>query len=174
MPNLGDYIGQVMAEITLARVQADLEAVRLADYYANHPLLSTFPVPRFRLPTVRLDFPVAITAVQPPRNGKGLNLAEARKIFATVLEEELDVAGVKLTTAEDRSLSAALRKRWEGLKAPDFVSTSTVHVADVATNAAEEALSTRVLKGAERTRFVTSLRKRARVALLKLCPRRYG
>ena len=44
----------------MARVQADLEAVRIAELYANHPLLKHMPVPRFRLPSVHLDIPVLI------------------------------------------------------------------------------------------------------------------
>jgi hypothetical protein len=169
MPNLGDYIGQLMSEITLARVQADLESVRLADYYANHPLLKTFPVPRFRLPTVTLDLPVAITEVQPPRSAKGLDMAQARSLFMAVLEGHLSQSEIELTPAESRSLRSALKKRFAGLEAPDFVSTSTVHVADAATNAVDEALPGR-LSGAERTKLITNLRTRARVELLKLLP----
>lgn len=44
----------------MARVQADLESVRVAELYANHPLLKHMPVPRFRLPSVHLDIPVLI------------------------------------------------------------------------------------------------------------------
>lgn len=44
----------------MARVHADLEAIRVAELYANHPLLKHMPVPRFRLPTVHLDVPVMI------------------------------------------------------------------------------------------------------------------
>ncbi|MGB7924768.1 MAG: hypothetical protein WCF57_16115 [Pyrinomonadaceae bacterium] len=56
------------------------------------------------------------------------------------------------------------------MKTPDFISTSTVHVADAATNAVDEALPAGALKGTERTKFVDDLRNRARVALLKLLP----
>ncbi len=43
MPNLGDYLGQLLSEITLARMHADLESIRIAELYAAHPLLRTFP-----------------------------------------------------------------------------------------------------------------------------------
>jgi hypothetical protein len=170
MPNLGDYIGQVMAEITLARVQADLEAVRLADYYANHPLLKTFPVPRFRLPTVNLDFPVAISTVQEPQRARGLNMAQAQQVFTTTLNEHFNQSGIRLTTAESRNINSAVKKRFAGMKTPDFISTSTVHVADSVTNTVDEALPVEALKGAERARFISDLRNHARVALLKLLP----
>ncbi len=60
MAFIGDYLGQLMAEVTMARMHADLEAVRIAEMYANHPLLKNMPIPRFRLPTVEIDVPVVI------------------------------------------------------------------------------------------------------------------
>ncbi len=60
MPTLGDYLGCLLAEITAARLQADLASVRIAEMYASHPLLRKMSVPRFRLPNVRLDVPVAV------------------------------------------------------------------------------------------------------------------
>ena len=46
---LGEYIGQVLSELTLARVKADLEAARVAELYSQHELLKHFPVPKIRL-----------------------------------------------------------------------------------------------------------------------------
>ena len=60
MPYLGDYLGHLLSEITNARVQADLESVRVADLYASHPLLKHMAVPRFRLPTITIDAPVVM------------------------------------------------------------------------------------------------------------------
>ncbi len=62
MPNLGDYLGQLLSELSIARMQADLETVRLAELYAMHPLLRTMPVPHMRLPDVDLEIPVLIKA----------------------------------------------------------------------------------------------------------------
>src|SRR3989442_8134315 len=79
MPYLGDYLGHLLSEITTARVQADLESVRIADLYASHPLLRHMAVPRFRLPNVTIDAPVVITrmeeapAGQPVRGGIGID-----------------------------------------------------------------------------------------------------
>jgi hypothetical protein len=170
MANLGDYLGQLMAEVTLARVHADLEAVRLADYYANHPLLKTFPIPRFRLPTVTVDFPVAISGVQAARSKRGLNMTQALKVFTAALTKQMDKFEINMAVVERRRLLAALKKRFEGMKSPDIVSTSTVHVADVATNFIDETFPERVLKGTERARFVEDLRTLARVELLNLLP----
>lgn len=66
MPNLGQYVGQLVAEITQARAQADVEATRIAALYASDPLLKYMPVPRFRLPNVTLDVPVAVNSADAP------------------------------------------------------------------------------------------------------------
>lgn len=67
MPYLGDYLGHLLSEIATARVQADLETVRMAELYASHPLLKHLPVPRFRLPNLTLDVPVLIQDVEQAR-----------------------------------------------------------------------------------------------------------
>lgn len=63
MPNLGDFIGQLMAEIAIARAQADLEALRIAETYASHHLLKQLPVARVRLAEVKIDVPVVVAEV---------------------------------------------------------------------------------------------------------------
>jgi hypothetical protein len=63
MSDLADFLGKLAASFTRARVQADLEAVRVAELYASHPLLRHFPVPRFRLPTIEVDAPLVIEQV---------------------------------------------------------------------------------------------------------------
>lgn len=89
MPYLGDYLGQLMAEIAIARMHADLETVRLAEIYAAHPLLRTMSVPRLRLPEVDLELPVLIEQVEETRAGGpargGVTLGEIRRKFDDVL-----------------------------------------------------------------------------------------
>ena len=171
MPNLGDYIGQLMAEITLARMQADLEAVRLAERYASHPLLKTFPVPRFRLPDVTLDFPIAIAAVHAPRDGGAtLDPAKALNLFKTALSEQLGESGVKLSAAEKRIVHDAVDKRVDAMRITELVSTSSVSIADAVTNAVEQSLPAAVLGGEERNRFIDAIRNRVRSVLLPLVP----
>ena len=65
MPNLGDFLGQLISELLIARAQADLESLRIAEAYKSDSLLKHFSIPRFRLPTVTLDVPVAIKEVSP-------------------------------------------------------------------------------------------------------------
>ncbi len=61
---MGDYLGQLMSEITIARMQSDLESIRIAELYASHPLLKHFPVPHFRLPEIEIDVPVLVRATE--------------------------------------------------------------------------------------------------------------
>lgn len=67
MPNLGDLIGAMMADAMRARVQADIEAVRIAEMYSRNELLRHLPVPHFRLPDVVIDVPVLVSGGPRPR-----------------------------------------------------------------------------------------------------------
>jgi len=174
MSNLGDYIGQILSEMATARVQADLQAVRLADIYATHPLLKAFPVPRFRLPTVTLDVPVAVSDVgspaEPGTAKSGINAARAQKAFQAALESQLKRSDVKLTAGVKSKLSTALRERFRELGHTEFPSTSAVHVADSVTGVVEKYLASFKLEPDARNAFISGLRDAARVALVKLLP----
>src|SRR4051812_17667499 len=112
MTYLGDYLGQLMSEISMARMQADVETLRIAELYAAHPLLRTMPVPHIRLPDVELDIPVLIKASAEPRAGEsargGAVLADLRKAFDKALATTLANSEVALTAAENKRLRAAL------------------------------------------------------------------
>lgn len=92
MPKLGDFLGDLLTEITMARVQADLESVRVAELYANHPLLRHMPVPRFRLPTVHLDVPVMIHGHDEGQdeNGRQIEPEKIAKKFVEILDAVLE------------------------------------------------------------------------------------
>jgi hypothetical protein len=111
MPYLGDYLGHILAEITIARMHADLEALRVAELYASHPLLRSMPVPRFRLPNVEIDAPVAIQRVeeeaeQEPARGTP-TLAAMRSAFDRVLEDQIP-GGIRRELELKRELKGAL------------------------------------------------------------------
>lgn len=112
MPYLGDYIGHLLSEITMARVQADLEAVRLAEMYASHPLLRHMPVPHFRLPTLTLNVPVVIKDMEEAKPGDSprgdVSLPAVRERFAKLLDLHLERAGIRLSGLERSTLDQAL------------------------------------------------------------------
>ena len=53
-----DYLNE---EIVLARKKADEQAVQVAKEYAKHPYLKYFRVPRFTMPSVKLEIPIQIS-----------------------------------------------------------------------------------------------------------------
>ena len=103
MPKLGDYIGHLLSEIAIARMQADIESVRIAELYADHPLLRSMPVPRFRMPDVEIDVPVVVKGLEDSPFGESSHgtppIAEIRKVFDKVFpfEETVTIPDLSLT-----------------------------------------------------------------------------
>lgn len=110
MPTLAAYLGLLLTEITKARVQADLEAARIAELYASHPLLQHMPVPRFRLPNVTLDLPVAIGRMDPTHvlSPSAAELAAARKRVDEIVEQEFGALKIQPSTATRKTIAGAL------------------------------------------------------------------
>ena len=111
MTYLGDYLGQLMAEVTKAR------AVRIAELYAEHPLLKNMPIPRFRLPTVEIDVPVLVDKISGTEPGespklnpdiKDLKLAFTNSMVQTVKELK-----IRLTKEQLKKISIILNKEIE-------------------------------------------------------------
>jgi hypothetical protein len=132
MPYLGDYLGHLLSEIATARVQADLETVRMAELYASHPLLRHLPVPRFRLPTLTLDVPVVIEDVEAAKPDISLLGAQsaptAREGFNKLLNLHLRRAKIKLSEKERKGLHEALDQAEAGQAAGRSFTTASVRV----------------------------------------------
>jgi hypothetical protein len=144
MPNLGDYVGQLLSEISIARMHADLETVRLAELYAMHPLLRTMPVPHVRLPEVDLDIPVLIKAAEQPRVGEsargGLRLGDVRQQFDKVFAAHLSKAGVTLSATDQKKVRVAVEERLAVHAVPSETAIDVHRVADDLTAAALRAV----------------------------------
>jgi len=140
MPYLGDYLGQLMSEVALARMQSDLETVRLAELYASHPLLRHMPIPHLRLPSVDLEIPVLIQATEAPREGEsprgGVPVRELRRKFDELLDTELTKAGIELNTTSLRKVRSALAGRMSALEGPSETGVDVRAVADDFTDTA--------------------------------------
>jgi len=134
MPYLGDYIGNLLSEITTARVQADIEAVRVAELYASHPLLKHMPVPHFRLPTVALDVPVAIKEIEEvgkePALASDVVLRSIRKNFEQVISSRIRQSGIKLSGVQAKNLRRDVSRKFADFKQPSGVPLSMTHIAD--------------------------------------------
>jgi hypothetical protein len=65
MPELSDFLGHILEEVTRARVQSDVAALEVAKSYVDDAtgIMKYFPVPRFRLPNLEITAPVIISNV---------------------------------------------------------------------------------------------------------------
>lgn len=143
MPYLGDYLGHIVSEITIARLQADLETARVAELYATHPLLKHMPVPHFRLPSVTLKVPVAVAkmeeaAGEAPRGA--LDAGSVRTAFRHALDGVLKREGIALNTAARKQVDAAIDKTMTTTADHAYLSGSAVTLADDLTRSVVGAL----------------------------------
>jgi hypothetical protein len=174
MPHLGDYIGQLLSEITIARMQADIEAVRVAELYASHSLLRNMPVPHFRLPSVEMDVPVVVKQMEEERAGElprgAPILSDMRKAFDKVLEERLSEERVRLKPEQKKKLKSVLDRKMVSLGRPAEIAVDVNRVADELT---DTAFSTMTEAGgpvdrARRPELEKKFKEAARVEFLKL------
>lgn len=144
MPYLGDYLGHVLSEITIARMHADIEAVRIAELYAAHPLLRTMPVPRFRMPEVEFDIPVVINELEKPNtggSGAAPSITELRKVFDTVFTTRLKEEKIELTAANKTKLKQILDRTTLNLTKPSEIEMDMNRVATEFSNVTIKALA---------------------------------
>lgn len=113
---LGSLLGAVLAEVTRARLAADLETVRMADIYAGDALLKQLPIPRFRLPNVEVEVPVVLDEVE----GEGATPAPPKLPSATRRENFLKAAllqaDLPLKPAERKHILTALTAETERIE----------------------------------------------------------
>lgn len=117
MTYLGDYLGQLMAELTKARVHADVEAIRIAEIYAEHPLMKNMPIPRFRLPTVEIDVPVLIDKISGTEPGESPKLnpdiKDLKLAFNNSISQVVKDLNIRLTKEQLKRITTILNKEIE-------------------------------------------------------------
>lgn len=161
----------------MARMQADLETVRLAELYSAHPLLRTMPVPHMRLPDVDLDIPVLIKESEEPRDGEsargGVSPADIRQKFSELLTAHLSKTGITLSTVNRKKLRAILDERLTLHTMPIETSVDVQRVADDLTTSAlgiiAEIGRASILEEIPQL-FVSDLKEAVRLEFLKLRP----
>lgn len=98
MINLSDYIGQLLRELTIARVIADLEVARVAELYSQHELLKHFPIPKMRLSEFEVELRFLILGAENDSEDK----AVVKGIGANFNSFAIDVIKRKgITLSED-------------------------------------------------------------------------
>lgn len=60
MIKLSDYLDYLYREVIQARIKVDEQSVELAKKYSEHEYLKYFRVPRFTIPSVKLEIPLKI------------------------------------------------------------------------------------------------------------------
>lgn len=172
MPNLGDYLGNLIAEVTIARMQADIEAVRVAELYSNHPLLRNMPIPHFRLPAVELDVPVVIQNLQKPDSKTATrgtpSLAETRVVFEKVLKKTLNEEKVRLTSKQNRDLKKSLDRKVLSLTQPREVAVDVNRAAKEFSSVVTKTLSASRLNDKTKAELEQKITELARVEFLNL------
>ena len=120
MPYLGEFLGQLMAELAAARMKSDMESIRIAELYAGHDLLRHFPVPRIRLPAVEIDIPfVNKGATGPDTDGQSFPSARAvSSDFHPKAVEYLRASGIELPPTRVRRLMTRMTKTADRFKEP--------------------------------------------------------
>ncbi|MFX1476745.1 MAG: hypothetical protein ACFFCI_01310 [Promethearchaeota archaeon] len=108
MPYLGDFIGHLISEITIARAQSDLESIRIAEFYANHPILKYLPIPHFRLPDVSIEVPVAIShmeeAIKDEEPRGKLRIEEIDENLTKTVQSQISKLGLELRDEQQHEI----------------------------------------------------------------------
>ncbi len=108
MADLSEFLGNIVSSVSNARVQADIETVRIANEYAKNDLLQHFAVPRMRFNDVEIKIPVALES---SRNKQpiGYESINPQTIASTTYIELLRILEVdKLPIEVSRGLRSAI------------------------------------------------------------------
>jgi len=176
MPNLGDFVGQLLSEMSIARMQADLETLRLAELYAAHPLLKTMAIPRVRMPEVEIDVPVLVDTTGEVAQGQGarggLSPEAAGKAFGEAVDARLAVLGITLAAVDRTRLQKDAVQAASSVSTPAEVSVGIRPLGDAmaaaAMNVIESRSQTRIAaRGDLPDGFASTLAAVARDALLQ-------
>ena len=173
MPYLGDFIGQIAAEMTIARMQADLESLRVAELYTSHPLLRNMPVPHFRLPDISMELPIVIKQAEtaaPGESPRGSpNLKELKKVFLKSVSAHLIKEKIRISATDKKALDKAIEEKVDSLTLPAEIAVDVSHIADDLAFFVSEKISEHISMATEKkNKFRIELKELARFDFLKL------
>ncbi len=135
MIRLSDYLNYLNNEIIQARKKADENAVMIAKEYAEHEYLKFFKVPRYSLPSVKMDIPVKITDIDADAD-RNFKLDET-KFIQQVNERILLVNKQKLLNIQPVSVKSIqnddFRTLLNGVRAGGGISTTRTITANTNT-----------------------------------------
>lgn len=110
MTTLDQVVASLVQGLTRARVQGDLESLRIAREYVEDSLLTALPVPRFRLPQVEIRLPIAIEDVEVSNRDPADPWDVLRSTFHEGLRRHLTDAGFTISASQQQALEKAIDK----------------------------------------------------------------
>jgi len=105
-----------MAEFTLARVRADLEAVKLVELYRKEGLLEGASVPRFRMPDVTVDLPLLVSDLENGDRASGFDrptVADVREAIRDAVASTRFKLDARMEEEIVKQLDAELEAKWK-------------------------------------------------------------
>lgn len=165
MPYLGDFLGQLMAEVTIARAQADVESIRIAELYSGHDLLRHFPIPRVRLPDVQIDLAI-VNRAEAAATSEQRVFPSAKDIAAEFHQkavEHLKSAGVNLSAGRARTLEARLMKIAMSFEQPAGIPVDVSRLSSELANGAHAILNKGEREKFSRTALATQIKELRRL-----------
>lgn len=117
MAKLSDFLGELVSSISDARVNSDIQSVRIAEEYAKNELLKHFAVPRMRFDKVELHIPVAIDQLL-EKSQKSFEPIDNKSFSSKAYQQILKSLGVnKLSNDVSITLRTAIAEHLQLLEA---------------------------------------------------------
>jgi len=125
MAKLSDFLGGLASSICDARVNSDIQSLRIAEEYAKNDLLKHFSVPRMRIDRVELNIPVAVDNliektqnIYQPINKSGFSTKANQQVINSLPVDRLSIEVSKnLNAAIDENLKTAIEDSINKLEA---------------------------------------------------------
>jgi hypothetical protein len=100
MANFSEFLGGLASGFSDARVNSDVQSLKIAEEYAKNDLLKHFSVPRMRIDKVELNIPIAIEGMvqREQRTFRRLNQDRVLAMTMEVMDKYLDTQRVSAAT----------------------------------------------------------------------------
>ena len=118
MVNLKDVIATILNDMTSARVEADVESLRIAEIYSKDELLKNMPIPKMRIKNFTVTLPIAIDSIDEKRLDEAKKPLTAKTVINLAnktLTNVLSRKKISLSGTDIRNVMSSLQKRIQTL-----------------------------------------------------------
>jgi len=140
MARLSEFLGGLVSSISDARVNSDIQSLKIAEEYAKNDLLKHFAVPRMRVDKVELNIPVAIDklleksqVVYEPIDNKSFSSIAYRQVLKSL-------AVNNLSSEDSKILRTTIAEHIHLLEAKIRVNQTENAIEDFSTNIASKVI----------------------------------